>query len=399
MRATACSAGSFLRWRASVGGVSTDDHHSDLGSINGLLDLLRTSAPVFEHGAPGPEVSVRLRAALNPPPWASVDVTEGERWTAEGDDGGELTWDVGFGAPTQAWLLRPEGERGALPGAVALHCHGGQKFVGKEKIADGSRPPSAQVVAARANLYGGRAYASDLARHGHAVLVHDVFGWGSRRAPVADMPARSESVARLLLEAAAREGRELGEDEIYDLHAAPHEDAMAKTLGVLGTSWGGVVAREDLIAVDVLNRRDDVRAGGVALIGMSGGGARAATASALASPGQVRATVIASMMSTMEHVLDGYLHSHTWMMMNPGLGRVADWPDVAAAARPRPLFVGYALGDALFPVSGMRAADARLRRLYDDACAPEAYQGVLVDAPHSLAGEMRDAAFAFLAAH
>jgi len=370
---------------------------ADLGTIGALLPLLRTAGPVLAADDDVAAVRHRLRMELNPPPRGPVGVTSGRAWTAEGVDGVELSWSVGFGSPTQAWLLRPAGVEGPLPGVVALHCHGGMKYFGKEKIADGPDGPCPDVQAFRAECYGGRAYANDLARRGYAVLVHDVFGWGSRRIPVADMPARSESVAALHLAEAERAGRVLTESQRYDQHAGPHEDAMAKTLGVLGTSWGGVVAREDLIAVDVLAGRDDVVPGGVAVIGMSGGGARAATAAALAGPeGPIRATAIASMMSTMEHVLDGYLHSHTWMMMNPGLGRVADWPDIAAAARPRPLFVGYALADKLFPEEGMRAAHARLSELYAVSGAPDAYRGVLVDAPHSLAGEMRDAAFAWL---
>ena len=372
----------------------------DRGTIAELLPLLRGIGPVLAPDADGEAVRDRLVRELNPPPRGRVSVSPGRSWTRDGVDGLALSWDVGFGAPTQAWLLRPEGVEGELPGVVALHCHGGMKYLGKEKIADGPDGPHPDTIAFRVECYGGRAYANDLARRGYAVLVHDVFGWGSRRIPVDDMPARSESVAALQLAEAERTGRQLTESQVYDLHAGPHEDAMAKTLGVLGTSWGGVVAREDLIAVDVLAGLDGVAPGGIAVVGMSGGGARAATATALAGPdGPIRAAVIASMMSTMEHVLDGYLHSHTWMMMNPGLGRVADWPDIAAAARPTPLFVGYALADKLFPEAGMRAAHARLHALYAEAGDPDAYRGVLVDAPHSLAGEMRDAAFAFLDAH
>lgn len=370
---------------------------ADLGTMSALLPLLRRAGPVLEHGLPGAEVSERLRRELGVPVQDRVDAREGGRWTDGDVDGLELTWDVGFGAPTQAWLLRPRGVDGDLPGVLALHCHGGMKFYGKEKIADGPGGPEPDVEHFRRECYGGRALANDLARRGYAVLVHDVFGWGSRRSPVADMPGRSEGVASMMIAGAARTGRILSTSQEYDAHAGPHEDALAKTLGVLGTSWGGVVAREDLIAAELLSRTPGVSPGGVALIGMSGGGARAAIATALAgADGPVRAAAVASMMSTMEHVLDGYLHSHTWMMMNPGLGRVADWPDIAAAARPRPLFVGYALDDALFPEAGMRAAHERIGALYAGAGAPDAYRGVLVDAPHSLAGEMRAAAWEWL---
>lgn len=369
---------------------------ADLGEISGLLPLLRSAGPVLATEADAATVQARFRDVLNPPPWAPVTPDLGRTWQADGVDGVQLTWDVGFGAPAEAWLLRPSGESGTLPGIVALHCHGGMKYFGKEKIADGPRGPEPDVQAFRDECYDGRAYANDLARRGYAVLVHDVFGWGSRRSPVADMPGRSEAVARLVLAEAERAGRTLTESQVYDIHAGPHEDAMAKTLGVLGTSWGGVVGREDLIAVDLLNRLDGVAPGGVAVIGMSGGGARAATVTALAAPGQIRASVIASMMSTYEHLLDGHLHSHTWMINNPGLGRVADWPTIAASARPQPLFVGYGLRDSLFSEAGMRAAHEQISGLYAAAGAADAYRGVLVDLPHSLAGRMREEAFAWL---
>ena len=369
---------------------------TDLGSISGLLPLLRSAAPVLSADADSAAVRARFRDMLNPPPWSPVTPERGRTWQAEGVDGVELTWDVGFGAPAQGWLLRPAGVTGALPGVVALHCHGGMKYFGKEKIADGPDGPEPDVLAFRDECYDGRPFANDLARRGYAVLVHDVFGWGSRRAPLEDMPGRSEGVAALQLAAMTQEGQVLAESRTYDVHAAAHEDAMAKTLGVLGTSWGGVVGREDLIAVDLLTGLDGVAPGGIAVIGMSGGGARAATLAALAEPGQLRATVIASMMSTYEHLLDGYLHSHTWMINNPGLGRVADWPDIAASARPLPLFVGYGLRDRLFPEAGMRAAHDRIGRLYAEAGVPDAYRGVLVDLPHCLADPMRAEAFAWL---
>src|SRR5690606_5349848 len=206
----------------------------------------------------------------------------------------------------------------------------------------------------------------------------------------------SETYAALVLAEAERSGRRLTESEVYDVHAAAHEDAMAKLLGVLGTSWGGVVAREDLVAVDVLAGLDGVAPGGVAVMGLSGGGARAATVSALAAPGRIRATVVATMMSTIGHVLDGYLHKHTWVMMNPGLAHVADWPDVAASVRPKQLVVGHGLADALFAEEGMRAAHERIAHLYAEAGAPDAYRAVLADLPHCLAGEIRDGAFAWL---
>lgn len=362
---------------------------TDLGSLSGLLELARSAGPLFSaHQPDGAAVVARLRATLGALPVPDrVEPETVETWTADGVDGAVLRWDVGLGAPSEGWLLRPAGEASPLPGVVALHCYGGVKYYGKEKIADGPRPTEPGALAARAELYDGVAYANDLARRGYAVLVPDAFGWGSRRIPTAQMPERTRQAGDLAVAARERAGETLTEAARYDLYAGPHEDAMAKLLGILGTSWGGAVAREDSIAVDLLDSRPDVLPGGVSVVGLSGGGARAALATALQE--NVRAAAVIAMMSTMEHLLDGYVHSHTWMMMNPGIGWVADWPDIAAARRPRPLLVGYAERDGLFPPAGMRAADELIASRYTAAGAAEAYRGVFVDAPHSFQPDLQ----------
>lgn len=361
-----------------------DHTPADLRSLVGLLALARASGPLFAAEArDGGAILSRLRTTLG-----VLDVPERVEpeelgtWSAGGVDGTVLRWDVSFGGPSVGWLLRPAGAGEPLPGVVALHCHGGVKYFGKEKVADGPEPTPPGALASRAELYEGVPYANELARRGYAVLVPDAFGWGSRRIPVADMPDKVRALGDLV--AAQREdqsGQNLDEAARYEAYSGAGEDAMAKLLGVLGTSWGGAVTREDAIAVDLLASREDVLPGGVGVVGLSGGGARATLATALSD--NVRVAAVIAMMSTLEPMLDGYLHKHTWMMMNPGIGRVADWPDIAAARRPRPLLVGYAERDHLFPLEGMRAAHELIGARYADAGAPEAYRGVFTDAPHS----------------
>jgi len=368
--------------RTSV--VQMDPAPADLRSLDGLLDLARSAGPLFSSDAPGAEAVIsRLRTTLGllpRPDRVTPEVVQ--TWSAGGVEGTVLRWDVGVGAPSEGWLLRPAGESAPLPGVVALHCHGGVKYYGKEKVADGPEPTAPGALAARASLYDGVAYANELARRGYAVLVPDAFGWGSRRVPVADMPDRVRAAGDLA--AAAREaetGQALDTPTRYEAYSGPLEDAMAKLLGILGTSWPGAVAREDAIAVDLLASREDVLPGGVCVVGLSGGGARAALATALSE--NVRAAAVIAMMSTLAPMLDGYVHKHTWMMMSPGIGRVADWPEIAAARRPRPLLVGYAEQDQLFPPAGMREAHELISTRYSAAGAAEAYRGIFFDAPHS----------------
>lgn len=373
-----------------------DPAPADLRSLDGLLDLARSASPLFSAEEPDGEAVVsRLRTTLGVlpvPERVSPEVVQ--TWTAGGVDGTVLRWDVGVGAPSEGWLLRPAGVTTALPGVVALHCHGGVKYYGKEKVADGPEPAAPGALAARSGLYDGVAYANELARRGYAVLVPDAFGWGSRRVPVADMPDRVRAAGHLAATAREAEtGKTLDDPARYEAYAGPLEDAMAKLLGILGTSWGGAVAREDAIAVDLLASREDVLPGGVGVVGLSGGGARAALATALNE--NVRAAAVIAMMSTLAPMLDGYVHKHTWMMMNPGIGRVADWPDIAAARRPRPLLVGYAERDQLFPPAGMRAAHELIAARYAAAGAPQAYRGTFIDAPHSFPPDLQQQAWKF----
>lgn len=370
---------------------------ADLAGLDGILDLAR-SRPLFDGGDDDAAIRERLADTLGmlPPP-IDRSVVERSTWSRDGVDGVELQWATGIGGPSTAWMLRPAGEKRPLPGVVALHCHGGVKRWGKEKIANGpDAAPPGRVGSIRDELYAGRAIADDLARAGFAVLAPDAFGWGSRRIPIAAMPFRSEHVAALELAAAWRE-RPLDPDEEYDIHAGAHEDALAKLLGVLGTSWGGLIAREDLLAVDALVDRSDVLPGGVGLIGLSGGGARAVIASALSD--DVAATGVVAMMASMPQILDGHVHKHTWAMMNPGLGRVADWPEIAAVRRPRPLLVAYAERDALFPLEGMKNADRVIRQRYDSVGAADRYTGTFAPVPHSFDNETQTLATRWLAEH
>jgi hypothetical protein len=89
-----------------------------------------------------------------------------------------LRWSVGYGPETTAWLLRPAGVRRSLPGVLGMHCHGGIRSVGAEQLVDLGAESDPRAVWLRDEYYSGRAPASELARQGYAVLVHDTFSWG-----------------------------------------------------------------------------------------------------------------------------------------------------------------------------------------------------------------------------
>lgn len=368
--------------------------YAHLGIFSDWVAAARTQQPLFPIAPPGPDTQARLREVLG---FCHADETARDlrverRWRDGDLLGEELSWSVGFGPRTQAYLVRPADARGPLPGIVALHDHSDYKFYGKEKIADGPDGEAPGVGALRAIEYGGRSYVSALARQGFAVLVHDCLLWGSRRFPLETMIAAVGDVPDPASPFAD------GSPEIarYNAVAALHEHYVAKYCNVLGTSLAGMVAFEDRIATQVLRSRPEVLADRVGCIGLSGGGNRAALLTA--THGGIAATVIVGLMTTYEGLLDHNL-SHTWMLFPFGWSRHGDWPDIAACRAPQPLLVQYDLDDTLFTEAGMRAADARLRAHYAGVGHPECYCGEFYPGPHQFSLAMQDAAFAWLKRH
>ena len=170
--------------------MSTTYQH--LGIFSDWVDEARRHGPLYPVAAPGQETRARLREVLGfcRGPETPLDLRAEARWEKDGLTGEEISWSVGYGPRTYAWLLKPAGATGPLPGIVALHDHGGFKFYGKEKIAEGPDAPLPVLADFWSTYYGGRAWANALARQGFAVLIHDTFLWGSRRFPFEIMSER-----------------------------------------------------------------------------------------------------------------------------------------------------------------------------------------------------------------
>ncbi len=358
--------------------------YAHLGPFSDLVGAARRSCPVPPPARPGPATQRAVLDALSfaPGPAEPQDVAVERTWERDGVAGEEVSWSVGYGPRTHAWLLRPLGANGRLPGVVALHDHGGFKYHGKEKIADGPDDPPGLPAAFRRQYYGGRAWANALAREGYAVLVPDTFLWGSRRFPWEIVSGGDKAPE----EAAA-----------YNAAAGPHEHVVEKYCAVLGTTFAGIVSFEDRVAAAYLAGRADVDAGAIGCLGLSGGGCRAALLGATCD--RIRATAVVGMMSTYEGLLDHNIVSHTWMFFPSGWSRHGDWTDLAACRAPSPLLVQYDRDDGLFTPEGMDAAHRRLAAHYESVGYPDGYQGQFYPGPHKFDLPMQGAAFAWLARH
>jgi len=298
-----------------------------------------------------------------------------------------LQWQLPFGPPTEALLLKPAGARGKLPGIVGLHDHGGNKYFGLRKITRMSRDPHPLMLQHQEKYYGGMPWANELARRGYVVLVHDTFTFGSRRMRLADLPG---NIRNNLVEANPE-----AEDEIqrYNQFAGAHEHLVAKSLFSAGMTWPGVFVFDDQRAVDYLASRPDVDSTRIGCGGLSGGGLR--TVMLTGADERIRCSCCVGMMTTWRDYLLNKCYTHTWMCYVPGLPRDLDYPEVLGLGAPNPVLVLNNRQDALFTMPEMERADRILTEVYKKAGASDRYRTTFYDGPHKFDREMQKEAFAW----
>lgn len=369
--------------------MSTADQPPRPSAIAGYEDWPRYVREQPRYGAAAPGAADLADALGVPAAAPPKDVTVHWEETHDGATTSQLSWQLGFGPRTTGWLVRPAGVSGPLPGVLALHCHGGNKFGGADRLVElpESHPSAA---AARAGHYDGRALATDLARAGFAVLAHDTFAWGSRRFDLSEPPWRTASALEARMAQWREDGVEPTDADVYNAAAGFHEDTVAKAAGLLGTSLAGMVAHDDLAALDVLGSLPGVDQERLGCIGFSGGGGRAVALAAL-SP-KIRNYVVTCMMATFGSLLPAYLDAHSWLLQTPGLWKLGDWPEITARSEAAGLLVQYALADQLFPEEGMRDAHRILASLHPAG----SYSGTFWPGGHVFTAEMQNEAISYL---
>lgn len=298
-----------------------------------------------------------------------------------------LEWQLPYGPPTEALLLKPAGARGRLPGIVGLHDHGGNKYFGLRKITRMSKDPHPAMVRHQQQYYSGLAWANELARRGYVVLVHDTFTFGSRRMRLGDLPA---NIRNNMVEANPEADEEITR---YNQFAGNHEHIIAKSLFSAGMTWPGVFVFDDRRAVDYLAARPDVDATRIGCAGLSGGGLR--TVMLTGADERIRCACCVGMMTTWRDYLLNKSYTHTWMCYVPGLPRDLDYPEILGLAAPNPVMVLNNRQDQLFTLPEMERADRILTEVYRKAGVSGRYQALFFDGPHKFDSAMQKEAFAW----
>jgi dienelactone hydrolase len=298
----------------------------------------------------------------------------------------ELSWKFSYGPPTRAIFLKPASAKGKLPGIVGLHDHADNKYFGKEKITRIGELQHPVIVEHQDHYYSGRAWANELAKLGYAVLVHDAYAFGSRRVLVEDVHSVLGSSS------------DSGSDEIagvqeYNRWAAEHESIMAKSLFCAGTTWPGVFATEDRVALDILSSRPDVDSERLGCAGLSGGGLR--TVFLAGCDDRIRCAVCVGMMTTWRDYLLYKSYTHTWMVYVPLLPRELDYPEILGLRAPLPTMVLNNWQDPLFTPTEMERADQMLKKIYEKTGNAERYRCSFYPGPHKFDQGMQLEAFSW----
>lgn len=313
------------------------------------------------------------------------EVTVEKTFSYDGLHVENLTWQLPYGSPTKAVLLRPLNVTGPLPAILALHDHGGVKYFGHEKVTRTGEDQHPLMKAHQKEYYEGFAWANEIARRGYVVLVPDAFAFASRRVMLTDVPAH---LRHGLTDPQAENHESI---HAYNKWAADHEAIMAKSLFSAGTTWPGVFFAEDRVALDILCARADVDGNRVGCGGLSGGGLRTVYMGAL-DP-RIKCTVCAGFMTTWEDLVVDKSFTHTWMIYVPLLPNELDFPEIMGLHAPLPTLVLNSEQDDLFTLAEMRKADNILQEVFDKVSSGDRYRCSFYPGPHKFDARMQKEAF------
>lgn len=315
------------------------------------------------------------------------EVTVTSRHTHDGLVFELLSWRLPSAGMVEAVFIKPQHAEGPLPAILALHDHGGNKFLGWRKIVRTGEEPWGIQRRHQDHYYGGVGWATEIARRGYAVLVHDTFPFASRRVRVEDVPRR------------IRDG---GVDPVHDdvegvdaynAFAASHEHVMAKSLFSAGTTWPGVYLVEDQRALDVLSSRPEVDPARIGCAGLSGGGMRTVFLGGLDD--RIKVAIAVGFMTTWRDFALDKSFTHTWMTYVPLLPRDLDFPEILALRAPAPTMVLNCREDPLYTLAEMERADTIIRETFEKAGASDMYRSRFYDGGHKFDQEMQGDAFAW----
>lgn len=310
-----------------------------------------------------------------------------KQYTYDGLQIEELSWQLPYGRPTQAILLKPLNTTGKLPAILAFHDHGGNKYFGTRKITKTSDDQHPLMKEHQEFYYEKFAWANEIAKRGYVVLVSDAFTFASRRVMMQDVP---ENLRKGLNDEDPENAKNI---QAYNNWAGDHEHIMAKSLFCAGTTWPAVFFAEDQKALDILCARPEVDASRVGCAGLSGGGLRTVFMAGLEP--RIKCAVDVGFMTTWNDFLLNKSYTHTWMTYVPLLPNELDFPEILGLRAPLPTLVLNDNDDELYTLAGMNQAEKILQEVYSKAGAADHFKCSYYPGPHKFDAKMQAEAFAW----
>jgi dienelactone hydrolase len=318
------------------------------------------------------------------------EVTVKKQYNYDGLHIEELSWQLPYGRPTKALLLKPIHAKGRLPGVLAFYDHGLQKYYGVEKITRTSDHMDPIIVAHQKTFYEGKAWANEIAKRGYVVLVPDVFPFGSRRMMIDNIPEAEIQNIEPGVQFKDPQGS-ANYIKNYNLWAAEEEHVIAKSLFCAGTTWPAVFFGEDRISLDILCAREDVDASRIGCGGLSGGGCRTNFMAGLDS--RIKCAASVAFQTTWEDFIMNKSYTHTWMGFVPLLSKGLGYPEILGLRIPLPSFVLNNSNDPLFTLSEQNRANEILEEVYKKAGSDDKYKCSFYPGPHKFDAKMQADAF------
>lgn len=310
-------------------------------------------------------------------------VTVHKQYTYDGLQIEEITWQLPYGRPTAAIVLKPVNAKGKLPAILAFHDHAANKYFGSQKITKTSDNQHPLMKYHQEQYYTGLAWANEVAKRGYVVMVPDAFAFASRRVMLQDVPAH--------LRNGLSDGTDNDSIAAYNEWAASHEPILAKSLFCAGTSWPAVFFAEDKKALDILYTRPDVDTSRIGCGGLSGGGLRTTFMAGLDT--RIKCCVNVGFTTTWSDFLLNKAFTHTWMVYVPMLPNELDFPEIMGLRVPLPTMVLNDSEDQLYTLSEMKKAEMILTEVFTKASAADRFKCSYYPGLHKFDAAMQTEAF------
>ena len=280
-----------------------------------------------------------------------------------------------------AYLLVPE-HKSSMPAILLLHDHGAHFTIGKEKMVKPFGIDS--LVTTDAEQWVGACYdgvyvGDELARQGYVVLCTDALFWGDRAPLLSEKDKQGKTVKEI-------------NRSLYD-----RQQALASNMLQMGSSWGAWITWDDIRSAAFLAHLPMVNPDRVGCIGFSMGAYRSWMLSALSD--DIKASASICWMNDTEHLMTLENNQNkggsAYSMLIPGIRNIADYPQVASLAAPKPTLFFNGKRDKLFPVEGVEASYDVMHKAWRAKGAKKNLITKLWDEKHFFSKAMQQEVFDF----